>query len=294
MWLDVDPAVMRGGHEPDDGVAMVQAFHSPEVEVVGVGVAFGNAPLPIGLPIARRIAAEYGPPGLPVHEGAASPSADPTPASRALAAALRERRLTVLVLGPATNLAATLRADPGLAKRLESVVLVVGRRAGEPLTFPGGGPNLPDFNFELDPAAAKLVLASGVPITLAPFEFAVRLPVTEADWTRLWSTPFARLFRGPIEDYLDWFGENQGLRATYPFDSYAVASVVAPHLLRCDPETVAVRPGPADTPTDEGDTKPWLIPVASGAGWPVTWCHTPDPALRDDLLRRLASPRIDP
>ena len=31
VWLDVDPAVLRGGHEPDDGLALVQSFHSPEI-----------------------------------------------------------------------------------------------------------------------------------------------------------------------------------------------------------------------------------------------------------------------
>jgi len=288
VWLDVDPAVMRGGHEPDDGVAMVQAFHSPEVEVVGISVVFGNAPLETGHRIARRVAAEYGPPDLPVHRGAASPAAGPTPASRALSAALRERRLTVFVLGPATNLAEVLGQDPGLASRLESVVMVIGRQPGEPLTFPGGGPNLVDFNFELDPEAAERVLASGAPVTLVPFEFAARLPVAEADWASLWDTPFARVFRGPIEDYLDWFEANYGRRATYPFDSYAVASVVAPHLLGCSPETVRIESGPADGDGDEGDSKPWL--VLAEEGWPVTWCHTPDPGLREDLLRRLRAP----
>ncbi len=261
---------MRGGHEPDDGVAMVQAFRSPELEIAGVSVVFGNAPFETGLPIARRIAAEYGPAGLSVHAGAASASREPTPASRALAAASRERPLTVFLLGPATNLATALQEEPELAARLERVVLVVGRRG--PLRFPGGDEEYGDFNFDLDPDAVATVLGTGAPITLVPFEFAVRAPVTEADWSRLWDAPFARVFRGPIEDYLDWFEERTGVRATYPFDSYAVASVVAPDLLDCAPEAVVVRGGA-------------LIPADGGR--PVRWCHAPRPGLQDDLLRRL-------
>ena len=288
VWLDVDPAVMPGGHEPDDGVAMVQAFHSRGLDVKGVSVVFGNAPVARSYPIAREIAARYGPPGLGVHTGSAAPSPDPTPASRALIEALEAEPLTVLALGPATNVAAALRERPDLAARLESVILVIGRRPGEALTFPGGGPNLLDFNFELDPDAAEVVLQSGAPIVLAPFELAAKLPIRAEDWEALWDTPFGAFFRQPIEDYLDWFGENYGRRATYPFDSFAVSFLVAPELLDCDRTTVIIRDGPADGYSDTAETKPWLVRVDSGAGWPVTWCHTPLPELKDELLRRLA------
>lgn len=293
VWLDVDPAVMRGGHEPDDGIALVLAFASPEIEVVGVGVVFGNAPLDRGVPIARELAARFGPPGLEVHPGASAPSFEPTPASRALVEALEAGPLSVAALGPATNLAAALRERPDLASRLESVVLVVGRRAGRPLVFPGGGPNLPDFNFELDPAAAETVLAGGAPITLVPFEFAAAVPITAEDWAPLWNTPFGETFRGPVEDYLDWFEEHTSRRATYPFDSFALTRLIAPEHLGCDPARVAVRQGPADTPEDEGPTKPWLVRLEPDAseevGHPVTWCHTPTPALEPFVLRRLAA-----
>lgn len=279
---------MPGGHEPDDGVAMVQAFQSPELAVRGVSVVFGNAPVGRGYPIAREIAARYGPAGLAVHRGSAAPAPDPTPASRALITALEEEPLAVLALGPATNVAAALLERPDLAGRIETVVLVIGRRPGEPLTFPGGGPNLLDFNFELDPDAAEVVLESGAPIVLAPFELAAQLPVPAEDWTTLWDTPFGEFFRQPIEDYLDWFGENYGRRATYPFDSFAVSFLVAPELLDCDRTRVVIRDGPADGASDTAATKPWLVRMDAGEGWPVTWCHTPRPELKDELLRRLA------
>lgn len=290
VWLDVDPAVMRGGHEPDDGVAMVQAFHAPELQIRGVSVVFGNAPLDTAYPIAREVAARFGPAGLDVHRGAAAPSLEPTPASRALAAALAEAPLTVLALGPATNIAAVLSERPDLAGRIETVVLVIGRRPQAPLNFPGGGPNMLDFNFELDPEAAEIVLSIGAPVVLVPFELAAKLPVTAEDWAGLRDTAFGEFFREPIGDYLDWFEENTGRRATYPFDSYAVSWLLTPDLLRCDRASVAIRQGPADAPSDSGETKPWLVRVPSADGWPVAWCHTPAPGLKHELLRRLATP----
>ncbi len=292
VWLDVDPAVMRGGHEPDDGVAMVQAFQSPEIQVVGVSVVFGNAPVATGFPIAREIAARFGPPRLGVHRGAAGASREVTDAVRALIEALDREPLTLLVLGPATNLASALLMRPDLARRIEAAILVVGREEGEALTFPGSPERFPDFNFELDPEAVEVLLESGAPVVLAPFGLAVRAPVRAEDWSALEGAPFWDFFGGPIEDYLDWFEEATGRRATYPFDSFAVSSVVAPGLLRCDPANATLVDGPADASGDAGDLKPWLVLSRAGGAlspdsWPVTWCHTPAAGLREDLLRRL-------
>ena len=285
VWLDVDPAEMRGGHEPDDGIAMALAFASPEVRVAGVSVVFGNAPIGRGFPIARNLVSRFGPPGLEVHRGAASPSLEPTPASRAILRALEREPLSVAVLGPVTNLAAALTERPDLAPRLERVVAVIGQRGDEALAFPGDPTPLPDFNFELDPAASAVVLASGAPIVLVPFEFAVELPVTAADWAGLWDTPFGEVFRGPVEDYLDWFEEHTGRRVTYPFDSFATAWLLAPDLLRCGPARVAVRRGAADRAPGLVRLRPAADESAQHA---VTWCHEPMPGLKPFLLRRLA------
>ena len=51
-----------------------------------------------------------------------------TPATAALAAALRERRLTYLALGPLTNLATLLRSEPTLRDRIVRVVFLGGQR----------------------------------------------------------------------------------------------------------------------------------------------------------------------
>jgi inosine-uridine nucleoside N-ribohydrolase len=117
VWIDTDPAIGEPERDVDDGLALVQAFHSPELDIRGVSVVFGNASLDRGLPIARRLVKQFGPPRLQVFAGAAG-AADgvrETDASRALAAALRKEPLTILALGPVTNVAAVLRRHPDLA-----------------------------------------------------------------------------------------------------------------------------------------------------------------------------------
>ena len=74
VWIDTDPAIGEPERDVDDGLALVQAFHSPELDIRGVSVVFGNAELDRGLPIARRLVTDYGPPGLRVFKGAAKAS----------------------------------------------------------------------------------------------------------------------------------------------------------------------------------------------------------------------------
>src|SRR5919106_1526879 len=97
VWIDTDPAVGEPERDVDDGLALVQAFNSPELDIRGVSVVFGNAPLDRGLPIAQRLVRDYGPRGLSVFGGAAGPAdlGTETAASRALTAALRSQRLTI-------------------------------------------------------------------------------------------------------------------------------------------------------------------------------------------------------
>src|SRR3954470_3215985 len=74
VWIDTDPAIGEPERDVDDGLALVQAFHSPELDIRGVSVVFGNAPLERGLPIARRLVHDFGPAGLKVFGGAAKAS----------------------------------------------------------------------------------------------------------------------------------------------------------------------------------------------------------------------------
>src|ERR687897_1658469 len=111
VWIDTDPAVGEPERDVDDGLALIQAFNSPELAIRGISVVFGNAPLDRGLPIARQLVRDFGPPGVRVFAGAAAAGdlGTETEASRALTGALRSEPLTILALGPATNVATVLR-----------------------------------------------------------------------------------------------------------------------------------------------------------------------------------------
>src|SRR5688500_2255523 len=186
VWIYTDPSMARGGHEVDDGYALLQAFHSPELAIRGVSIVFGNAPLDKAGPIGEEFVGKFGPKDLRVYRGAAGPERTETDASRALTAALRKEPLIVCVLGPATNIATVLKSHPELASRMKQVIAVAGRRPNQRFVT-GHKKHTPfrDFNFELDPEAFQAILDARVPLVLAPWEISSDVWLTETDLKRL-------------------------------------------------------------------------------------------------------------
>ena len=139
----------------------------------GVSAVFGNAPLEKTCPIAGEVTRRFGPPGIPVARGAASDDelGKPTEAVEALAAALHERPLLVIALGPVTNVGSLLRLHPDLAPRIRGVVAVAARRPGQHfVSVPSQPRPFPDLNFDCDPPAMQTILDTAIPVVFAPWE----------------------------------------------------------------------------------------------------------------------------
>ena len=118
----------------------------------------------------------------------------PFPEPRAVSLIQRVARecdgLAVVAIGPLTNLAAALLADPGLAGRLARVVVMGGA-----FEVPGNVTPTAEFNFFMDPEAAQVVLDAGVRpwlLTLEPALVQIEtegasvawLPGRESAWSR--------------------------------------------------------------------------------------------------------------
>ena len=182
VWIDTDPSIGAPYREVDDAFALVLAFHSPELEIIGISTTYGNAGVKRTTQVAREMVQRFGATaGLTeaaVYLGARSRRdiQTKTAATAALAAALRKDRLTYIALGPLTNFASFLSHHPELAGRIDRVIFVGGRSPGTVFAFgPTGGLRIHDANVVKDPAAARAVLTSKVPITLAPVETSSRL-----------------------------------------------------------------------------------------------------------------------
>ncbi len=289
VWIDTDPSVRPGGHEVDDGIALVQAFHSPELDILGVSAVFGNAELATAFPIAQEIVAQFGPDGLVVQSGAdgAARLGEETDATRAMAAALSESSLTILALGPVTNVATLLLTHPDLRARIEAIVAVAGRRPGHSFRVGPEGDPLRDLNFELDSEGFQVLLDSEVPIVLAPFEISSKVWLTAAHVQELESGgAAAQWLAPPLKDWLDLWTRTFDAEGFNPFDALAVAFVTSPEWLTCEELPARIEMHQDDV--NPGREKAYLHVSSDIPSGPIVrYCHDVAAPFVGDLMTRL-------
>lgn len=236
LWIDTDAACGHGLRtDPDDCLAIVLLARARSDRIAGISTVAGNAPLDVvdrtTRELAARLSDELGR-TLRVHTG-----------SQGLAAALEEGPLTVVALGPLTNLAAVLDARPELRSHVTRVVAVMGRRPGHvfhPAEGAGGGmlfghgPIFRDFNFEMDVTAAVRTVALGVPLTLVPYDTGRRIEISAADLDRLAAAGGAAAWVAECSRaWLAYWQRDIGRHGFSPFDLLAAAYVVEPRRFGC-------------------------------------------------------------
>ena len=175
------------GDDIDDAYALTLALHSPEFEILGVTTAWGDTALRSQL--AARLLAANGAKKIPVVAGVPTHSksnfsqrawaaAGPAPARGnavdfLLAQAKRyPNQITLIAIGPLTNVGAAINRDPSAFRLFHRVVIMGGSihcGYGNPRATPPPPPQ-PEYNIAMDPGAARKLLASGVPIFMMPLD----------------------------------------------------------------------------------------------------------------------------
>src|SRR5690606_18215045 len=179
----------------DDAMAIQLAFAHPGIEVLGLTTVFGD--VTVGK-ATRNALALVGMAGAdcPVAEGAAGPllrPADlpaPAPAARPdrrdaaghIIQALRDHpgEVTLVAIGPLTNIALALRREPEIVRLAQGVVVMGGA-----VERRGNVSEWAEFNIWHDPHAAGEVLSAPWPVTLVGLDVTERTRCTPADLARL-------------------------------------------------------------------------------------------------------------
>ncbi len=170
------------GDDIDDALALALALRHPNIEIAGVTTVFRDTRARARM--ARHLLTQYGYGDVPVYVGAGKPLLEPMPrephepqldmtpddvqridgihAVEAIRAMYAQpgSDVTLVTIGPLTNLALALALDPTLADRIPRVVAMggyIGRTAAE-------------WNIKCDPEAAAIVLQAGLPLTLVPLD----------------------------------------------------------------------------------------------------------------------------
>ncbi len=175
------------GDDIDDAFALALILRSPELHLLGIETAFADTELRARL--VDRYLAAVGRSDIPVLAGVATP---PRPMSQApyarqsperrhpdavpfLLAQIRQHpgQITLIAIGPLFNIQAAIAQDPATFRQLKRVVLMGGsvyrgyddRKAGNAHMPPS-----PEWNILCDPAGAKALFASGVPVYVMPLD----------------------------------------------------------------------------------------------------------------------------
>jgi purine nucleosidase len=191
----------------DDALALILAFHSPELEVKAVTGVNGNVPLDQVFENIQKVLFLIKPPNKPliakgadqplkgktiyahsVHgkDGLGDANIDrvegqqwwqlfPGRADQLISEMVRQypNELSLVATGPLTNLALSLQNDLEGMKKLKEIVIMGGAvRTGGNIT-----PHA-EFNIYSDPLAAKIVLQSGLPILLVPLDVTHQVSLT--------------------------------------------------------------------------------------------------------------------
>lgn len=272
LVIDCDPGNGVAGSDVDDGLALALALASPEIELIAVTVVAGNVPVDRGVQGALEILEAAGAGHIPVHRGAERPllqnprpwrelldtrrtdpgaqdlwagmtlapatlAAHPTPAPQALLAAVDAApgEVTILAIGPLTNVATAMLLDRDFEHKVKQIVWM------------GGAFELPDLLQELnaayDPEATHVVLASAAPTIVIPLDVTLQthLHLDELDRLDAVGTPLSHYLAQTVRPWVTWLADRFGRDGCPLHDPLALAvlldrDVVTTRLRQADVE----------------------------------------------------------
>lgn len=229
--LDTDPGLGEPGSDIDDGFAIALALRSPEIELLGLTIVNGNVGVETGTDVARRLCDRLGRPDLPVVTGSprplkrnmdavhrmfeavfednpdipkrpVRPAAEMLTANRPMSAAeflaseaaKRPGEITVIAIGPMTNLAEALALDANFATNVREFVVM----AGSATTYAQNITVVGDFNVYVDPEAMDLLLRSGARVRMIGIDQTSQCILTRDD---------ARTLAGADDAFSRWAAE---------------------------------------------------------------------------------------
>jgi inosine-uridine nucleoside N-ribohydrolase len=252
LLLDCDTGV-------DDALALLYLaplIRSGEVDLVAAGTVHGNVAPETGALNTLRVLERVGLPGIPVAVGAARPMAQPlhlaadvhgtdglgelglsSPTGRPVETTAAEQmvrlarqhagELTLLAIGPLTNVAIALLLEPALPRLFRQVVIMGGS-----FEHHGNITGHAEANIWHDPEAAELVLSAGWPVTLVPLDVthATALDAAWLDRLAEGESDAARFAARLLDFYAEWYERSLGVRGAVIHDALAAMLALDPSL----------------------------------------------------------------
>ncbi len=248
--LDTDPGI-------DDALAIFLALASPEVQLEAITTVGGNVNVSHTTRNALALLELAGRTDIPVARGSNQPIVRqaeyaayvhgenglgefvlPEPQIRPVAEhavdVLIEKvmgspgEITLVPIGPLTNIALALRREPRIAQHVREVVIMGGA-----LRVPGNTTPNAEFNIYVDPHAAHMVLHAGWPIRLVSLDATMRTKMQreQVNTLALSGSPVKSAIKQMLAYYFDVFGPLYGVTAFHMHDPLCLAAAFQPELI---------------------------------------------------------------
>ena len=137
--------------------------------------------------------------------------------------------LTIVALGPLTNIATALERDRTTLQKVGRIVIMGGA-----VKVPGNISAAAEFNFFVDPHAAQVVMESGIPLTLVGLDVAMKAPLARQDieaFTQQNPSQVSQFVADCTGVYMAFYRDNEGFHGCYLHDPLAVGVAIDPSLV---------------------------------------------------------------
>ncbi|MEX1140678.1 MAG: nucleoside hydrolase [Bacteroidota bacterium] len=135
-----------------------------------------------------------------------------------------KNRLTIVALGPLTNLARAWQRRPASLRKAGRIVSMGGA-----FRVPGNTGPVAEFNYFVDPEAADLILTSGLPLRIVPLDLTEQIVLMRAELeyrAKRRPNPVSRFIRRSTRSYMAYHRTTEGFNGGYLHDPLAVAAAI--------------------------------------------------------------------
>lgn len=234
ILIDTDIAMGLAERDVDDGLAITMALNSKDLIVDGITLTYGNDSLSNTETCMENLLNKLSTNALPVKKGASSKDDlnKETDATQFICSNLKEKKLTIVSIGPLTNIASAINLCENKEnyKNIEEIIVVAGRQKGQRFLTGNHETSHPDLNFERDPEAMQILIDSGIPITMAPFEVSSKVWFNQAviEQIKKKETELANYIAIHSQNWLSFWNKTfstnlHEIKAFNPFDTLAIA-----------------------------------------------------------------------
>ncbi|OGM11765.1 hypothetical protein A2Z22_04290 [Candidatus Woesebacteria bacterium RBG_16_34_12] len=145
------------------------------------------------------------------------------------------RQVTILTLGPLTNIARAFTTDPKLPSLVKEIVIMGGA-----INVCGNKNRVAEFNMFVDPEAADIVFRSNIKRTLVPLDPCNDIILTESNFEKLKGSSLYPPIKGMMKQFIKGIEKYEGVKGALVYDAIAAYYLLSPSAFHCKPMDIVV------------------------------------------------------